>query len=118
VNAAKYGGSDRWVGVRVDASGSGRSREVRIAVEDHGRGITAADLPHIFEPFYRGADAVSRQIQGSGLGLALVRRIAEAHGGRVTVMTRDGVGSTFTIHLPVVHLKPEPNEVLNEAVAR
>jgi signal transduction histidine kinase len=107
VNAVKYGGPDRWVGVRVALAGSGRSRALRIAVEDRGPGIPAADLPHIFEPFYRGADAVARQIQGNGLGLALVRRIAEAHGGRVTVVSREGSGSTFTIHLPVVRLKPE-----------
>ena len=107
VNAAKYGGADRWIGVRVDAAGSGRPREIRIAVADRGRGIAAADLPHIFEPFYRGADAVSRQIQGSGLGLALVRRIVEAHGGRVTVASREGEGTTFTIHLPIFRLKPE-----------
>ena len=100
-NALKYGGSDRWVGVRVEPHEGRRTREVRIIIEDHGRGIPAADLPHIFEPFYRGADAVARQIQGSGLGLALVRRIVEAHGGRVTVTSREGTGSAFTIYLPV-----------------
>ena len=117
-NAAKYGGPDRWIGVRVDAATSGRSPEVRIAIEDRGRGIAAADLPHIFEPFYRGADAVARQIQGSGLGLALVRRIAAAHGGRIVVTTREGAGSTFTIHLPIFRLEPAATQVLNEAVAR
>jgi signal transduction histidine kinase len=121
VNAAKYGGTDRWIGVRVESHGSGRSREVRVVVEDHGAGIGPADLPHIFEPFYRGADAVARQIQGSGLGLALVRRIAEAHGGRVTVVSRD-IGAVFTIHLPVAAtLTPDTTraaEGLTEAVAR
>ena len=106
-NAAKYGGGDGWIGVRVDTTVAGRAREVRIAIEDRGRGIPAADLPHIFEPFYRGADAVARQIQGSGLGLALVRRIVEAHGGRVTVASREREGTTFTIVLPVFRLKPE-----------
>jgi signal transduction histidine kinase len=56
-------------------------------------------LPHIFDPFYRGADAVARQVHGNGLGLSLVRRIVAAHGGRVTVTTRSG-GSSFTIALP------------------
>ena len=105
-NAAKYGGADGWIGVRVDAVTSGRSRAVRIVIEDRGRGVAAADLPHIFDPFYRGADAVARQIQGSGLGLALVRRIVEAHGGRVAVAS-GATGSAFTVHLPVVDVRTE-----------
>jgi signal transduction histidine kinase len=117
VNAAKYGGDDRWIGVRVDLVGSGGAREVRVRVEDHGRGIAAADLPHVFEPFYRGADAVARQVHGSGLGLALVRRIAEAHGGRVTVTTAAS-GTIFALHLPAAAVKPTPTEAFTEAVAR
>jgi signal transduction histidine kinase len=99
-NAAKYGGPDRWIGIRAEWRHHARSRQVRITIEDRGRGIAATDLPQIFEPFYRGADVVARQIQGSGLGLALVRRIVEAHGGRVTVVSREGAGSAFTVHLP------------------
>jgi len=99
-NAVKYGGSDRWVGVRVDRVGEGRKAEVQITVEDHGTGIPAADLPHIFEPFYRGAEAVGRQVHGNGLGLSIVKRIVTAHGGRINVTTRAGEGSTFTITLP------------------
>ena len=99
-NAVKYGGDDRWVGVRAERAGEGRRTEVRIIVEDHGRGIPAEDLPHIFEPFYRGTDAVARQVHGNGLGLSIVHRIVTAHGGRVTVSTRPGAGSAFTIVLP------------------
>lgn len=123
-NASKYGGADRWIGVRVDAEPARQAREIRIAVADHGRGIGAADLPHIFEPFYRGADAAARRIQGSGLGLALVRRIVEAHGGRVTVTSREGSGSTFTIHLPAATGAPTRQPVegarfsTDEAAAR
>jgi two-component system sensor histidine kinase BaeS len=73
---------------------------VRITVSDHGEGISPTELPHIFEPFYRGADAVAQQIHGNGLGLSLVRRIVEAHGGRVTATSRPGTGSAFTISLP------------------
>jgi len=116
VNAIKYGGEDHWIGVRVDAA-KGRSPEVRIIVEDHGRGVADADLPHIFEPFYRGADAVARQIQGSGLGLSLVRRIAEAHGGRVEV-TSGSTGSTFTLRLPAGAEGAGVAEAFTEAVAR
>ncbi len=99
-NAVKYGGPDGWIGLRAARAGEGRGTEVRITVEDHGPGIPTADLPYIFDPFYRGADAISRQVQGNGLGLSIVRRIVTAHGGRVDVATRPGVGSAFTIALP------------------
>ena len=99
-NAVKYGGEDRWVGIRAEHVRENRRSEVHITVSDHGAGIPASELPHIFEPFYRGGDALARQIHGNGLGLSLVKRIVAAHGGRVTVETRSGVGSSFTISLP------------------
>ena len=99
-NAVKYGGRDRWVGIRIEQGRLRRRAEVWITVSDHGDGIPASELPHIFDPFYRGADAVVRQVHGNGLGLSLVRQIVAAHGGRVTVTTRSGAGSSFTIALP------------------
>ena len=105
-NALKYARAGGWIGVTVDAHGrSGSSwgagrREVRISVSDRGPGVEVEDLPHIFEPFYRGRRAVSEQVQGNGLGLHLVKRIAEAHGGRVTVRSTPGEGASFTIHIP------------------
>ena len=99
-NAIKYAGDDRWVQVRVTSGGTARDREVRIAVEDHGPGLDADERQRVFEPFYRGCAAVANQIQGSGLGLSLVRRIADAHGGRVELTTEAGRGSTFTMCLP------------------
>jgi signal transduction histidine kinase len=99
-NAVKYGGRDRWVGIKVEHGRQRRRPEVWITISDHGVGIPASELPHIFDPFYRGADAVARQVHGNGLGLSLVRQIVAAHGGRVTVTTRAGAGSSFTIALP------------------
>jgi signal transduction histidine kinase len=99
-NAVKYGGRDRWVGVKIEHGRQRRRPEVWITVSDHGAGIPASELPHIFDPFYRGADALARQVHGNGLGLSLVRQIVAAHGGRVTVTTRAGAGSSFTIALP------------------
>jgi signal transduction histidine kinase len=100
INGIKYGGQDRWLAVTTAQAKTTRGMEVRISVEDHGAGIPHQDLPHLFEPFYRGTDATLAQIQGNGLGLSIVKRIVEAHGGRVTVSTRVGHGTTFTIHLP------------------
>lgn len=113
-NAVKYGGRDRWVGVRAQHVHERRRSEVRITVSDHGPGIAAADLPHIFEPFYRGTDAIERQIQGHGLGLSLVRRIVMAHGGKVSVSTRPGAGTSFTITLPAAAADTSASPVATE----
>jgi signal transduction histidine kinase len=113
-NAVKYGGADRWVGVRAEQTAS-RRPEIAITVSDHGPGIPAADLPHIFEPFYRGSDAVAGQIHGNGLGLSLVRRIVTAHGGRVAVSSRPSTGTSFTLHLPVAPATAQPSPVTSGA---
>jgi two-component system sensor histidine kinase SenX3 len=115
-NAVKYGGAERWIRVSASleaprfglamtqtvdmARGHRRGRKVFFAVEDRGIGIDPDDRKHIFEPFYRGRDAVAQQIQGSGLGLNLVMRIVAAHGGHVMVNSEPGKGSTFTLALP------------------
>jgi signal transduction histidine kinase len=100
-NAVKYGGQDRWVGISADLVGTGLgSNEVQIRVHDHGLGIRAADLAHVFEPFYRGRRAAEAQIRGSGLGLSIARRCAEVFGGRLSVVSTEGAGSVFTLHLP------------------
>jgi signal transduction histidine kinase len=113
-NAIKYGGDSPWVGVTAASTSGGATR---ITVEDRGIGISAEDRKHIFEPFYRGREAVSQQIQGSGLGLHLVRRIIEAHGGQVTVHSEPKRGSTFTIELPGVHDRPTRPEARHGAPA-
>ena len=99
-NALKYADDGRWIGITVSRSPGRDGGQVLVSVTDRGRGIPADDLAHIFEPFYRGRFARDQQIHGNGLGLSLVKRIAEAHGGRVTVKSAPGQGSTFTIALP------------------
>lgn len=102
-NALKYGDRGHWICVHANVmyTKDRRSNEVRISVEDHGSGIDRADLPYIFEPFFRGPAAVAGQIHGAGLGLAIAKSLAEAMGGRLSVKTEAGKGSTFTVHLPV-----------------
>jgi signal transduction histidine kinase len=101
-NSVKYGGDAHWVGIHASlARDSNDNREVRISISDKGIGIGRQDLDHIFEPFYRTAEVTAAQIRGSGLGLPLVRRTTEAMGGRITVQSEPGKGSTFTLHLPV-----------------
>ena len=101
-NAIKYGASGGWIGITARVNG----REVLITVADRGIGIDAAEHGNIFDPFYRTPDVVAAQIQGAGLGLSLVQRIVEAHGGRITLKSSPGAGSEFTVHLPAATEQP------------
>ncbi|WP_420455244.1 sensor histidine kinase [Rubrivirga sp.] len=97
-NAVKYGGSPVKVSARAE---SGRAV---VEVADRGPGVAPADRERVFDPFVRiqpeSADGLVHTAKGTGLGLALVRRIADAHGGSATVDARDGGGSVFQIALP------------------
>ncbi len=95
-NAVKFTG--RGGSVTVDVSGTPDG--ARIDVTDTGVGIDAAELPHIFDRFYRGSRANEARGSGSGLGLAIVHSIVDMHGGRVAVESRVGSGSRFTVTLP------------------
>ncbi len=81
----------------------------QLAIEDTGIGIPAAELPHIFERFHRVEGAQGRSYEGSGIGLALVHDLLHLHGGHITVVSAEGVGTTFTITLPLgtAHLPAE-----------
>jgi two-component system phosphate regulon sensor histidine kinase PhoR len=72
-----------------------------VTVQDTGPGIPEDELPHIFERFFRGSEPRQMQISGTGLGLAIVEEIVELHGGQVTVKSEVGIGSTFTVLLPL-----------------
>ena len=97
-----------------------RQGGARIEVTDTGVGIDAAELPRIFDRFYRGSRANEARGSGSGLGLAIVRSIVEMHGGRIAVESRIGFGSTFTVTLPAdPRTKPQPAAPsMVESVAR
>jgi signal transduction histidine kinase len=98
-NALKHGGTPPLARVRVVSAPERKT--VRVEVSDQGPGIPPGERERLFEPFFRGERAQERQVPGVGLGLHLVRRAAEAHGGRVEVRSADGQGSTFTLILPV-----------------
>ena len=96
-NAVKY--SNRGGVVRVEADRVDASLHIRVS--DQGVGIPARDIDRSFERFYRVDRARSRDTGGTGLGLAIVRHIATNHGGDVTVRSREGEGSTFTLRIPI-----------------
>jgi signal transduction histidine kinase len=100
-NAMKFGNGDARVAISARRVDSPKAPQVELSVEDHGEGIAASDMPHIFDPFYRGKGARAQQAGGSGLGLSLVREIVKSHRGRVDVSSEPGRGSTFRVYLPV-----------------
>ena len=116
-NALKYGGQGRWIGIRADADRGRDHPEIRISVQDRGKGIDRSELPRIFEPFYRSRAAVVGQIHGTGLGLPIAKSLAEAVGGRISVTSEVGVGSTFTLYLPLANEVTEPVEAVGKKVA-
>lgn len=112
INAAKYGADGRWIGIRAAmADGPKQQQVVEIRVADRGAGIPEEERRHIFEPFFRGQRAMDDQVHGTGLGLALVKRIVEAHGGTVEVCpsAAGSRGTEFAVKLP-----PAPPEQIDE----
>jgi two-component system phosphate regulon sensor histidine kinase PhoR len=95
-NAINYSGPKSTVLLKSYRQNS----EMIISVQDHGIGIAKKHLPRLFERFYRVDKARSRGMGGTGLGLAIVKHIAHSHGGHVSVESRLGEGSRFSIHLP------------------
>lgn len=97
-NAVKYSPA----GTTVDVNTETVDGCVRVRVSDHGLGIDAGDLPHIFKAFFRGRRALDAQVRGSGVGLSVVRHVVDAHKGRIHVDSRPGEGTTVTVDLPAV----------------
>jgi signal transduction histidine kinase len=96
-NALKFTPEGGSVQVRTRAGGN----QVVLEVEDSGIGIPAADQPRLFERFFRSAVAEDQAIPGTGLGLAIVKAIVEAHSGEISISSREGVGTTFRVELPL-----------------
>jgi signal transduction histidine kinase len=98
-NAVKYGAKDEsWVGI----SASQRNGAVEIRVSDRGPGIPDDEQKHIFDPFFRGRKALQDQVHGTGLGLNLVKKVVEAHGGTIRVESQAGRGAQFIVRIPAI----------------
>jgi signal transduction histidine kinase len=97
-NAVRYGPEGGLVEVTVAGGASGPAQ---IVFEDHGAGIATADLPHVFERFYRGDPSRTRATGGFGLGLAIAKALVEAYGGTITAASTPGKGTRMTVELPV-----------------
>lgn len=95
-NAVKYSKNNKIISLKATWT----DNSVLIKVSDNGIGIQPADLPFLFDPFFRGKNAQEDQIQGSGLGLSLVKNTIENHHGKVSVESTVGVGSIFTVEIP------------------
>ena len=106
-NAVKYAGDGGEVSVRLRRVPGA----VALSIADRGAGIGPDEQRRIFERFYRADSARARNVRGSGIGLALVKHIAEAHGGRVDVESAPGRGATFTVYVPVAPIvTPAPEQ--------
>jgi signal transduction histidine kinase len=102
-NGLKFTPRGGQVSVRLTDAPEGAALEVR----DSGPGILAAELPHIFERFFRGTNVGEARASGSGLGLAIARSIVEMHGGQIEVASKISEGSAFTVRLPRVAAVPQ-----------
>src|SRR5204862_775125 len=98
--SVRFDGEGRPAGTAVapaHARPEGAPAVGEVSVRDHGPGVSAADLPHIFDRFYRAPSA--RGLPGSGLGLAIVRQVADAHGGEVVAERAEGGGTRMRLRL-------------------
>jgi two-component system sensor histidine kinase SenX3 len=93
----KYSGGEPWLGIRVSLAPTRSGNEIQIAVSERGVGIAPSELRHVFRPFYRSPAVLTTRIQGTGLGLAVAKNVAEAMNGRLSVSSEPGRGSTFTL---------------------
>ena len=98
-NAILHSPANSIITIRVEQESE--IERVKISITDHGEGIPADEIAHIFDQFYRVDSSRTRSTGGAGLGLTIVKRLVEAHGGELTVSSDVGVGSTFSVMLPI-----------------
>jgi signal transduction histidine kinase len=96
-NAAKYGEKGGWIGIRARVE----RQTLDVSVSDRGIGMTDEELGHIFEKFYRSKSPLARREKGTGIGLAIVQYIMEAHHASISVKSTPGLGTSFTLHFPI-----------------
>lgn len=96
-NSLKYTGEKGSVLIKLEAL----NKSILISIVDEGIGIASEDLPHIFDRFYRTDNSRSSSTGGAGLGLTITKTIVEAHGGKITVDSTLGKGTSFTINIPI-----------------
>ncbi|MBO0952567.1 hybrid sensor histidine kinase/response regulator transcription factor [Fibrella forsythiae] len=115
-NAFKFTPAGQQVHLRIDYPFPGENQEVVITVADTGIGIAPANLASVFERFYQVDSKASRMYEGTGIGLSLVNELVKVLGGKITVASTEGVGTTFTVCLPVVSLHEQmPGETYIES---
>ncbi len=103
-NAVKYSPEGGVITIRLWQNAA----TIHLTVADQGIGIPSTDLPHLFERFHRGVNVDDRKFPGWGLGLSMCRRIVHQHGGQISVASREGGGSTFSVALPVADPQSQP----------
>jgi PAS domain S-box-containing protein len=108
-NAIKFSSEGGQVAVRTISENG----NVVLEVADHGIGIPAEQQQHLFQRFFRGSNAAERAIQGTGIGLSIVKAIVDAHGGSIAVESREGQGTTFRVAFPLrlPPVAPRPKRV-------
>jgi signal transduction histidine kinase len=117
-NSARHAAAGHWIGLSAAAGRAGRADVVRVTVRDHGPGIPPGEQGRIFQAFYRGRQALAAGVSGSGLGLSLVQRIVDAHGGVVEVESAPGAGSAFSLVLPAATAEAQRAASMEESSAQ
>lgn len=102
VNAIRYSSVQGWVRADTSLQQKEGRQWICISIQDNGCGISAEDIPYVFDHFYRGEKSRDRKSGGSGIGLAIVKQLVELHGGKVLIESQLNVGSTFQVWLPVL----------------